>query len=294
MKTVPLMLVFAVAASAGLAAQTAPPISANDKPETTATAPEPTPGSGLLGLPVSAVADPGSRKAAGLLEQMVRALGGRAYLSIESMEQSGRTYGFYHGESSGAGVLYWRFWKWPDRERYEMTKQRNWSIVYNGNDAAEITYRGAAPLESDVLADYLRRHNHSLATVLRTWLQQPGVALLYEGMVAVDRRQAEQVSVLTANNDAVSISIDMDRHLPLRVAFSWRNPTYKDRTEESEVYDGYRVVQGIMTPSNITRYRDGEVVNQRFINDTKYNVALADSMFQTKISANANATPKKR
>ncbi len=73
-----------------------------------------------------------------------------------------------------------------------------------------------------------------------------------------------------------------------------RDPKYHDHMEESEVYDGYREVQGIMTPSNITRYRDDEMVNQRFFNETEYNVMLADSLFPPKSSAHASATPKQR
>jgi hypothetical protein len=39
-----------------------------------------------------------------------------------------------------------------------------------------------------------------------------------------------------------------------------------------------------MTPFSITRYKDGEPSNQRFINSVKYNQNLPGSMFETKAS----------
>src|SRR5947199_347816 len=74
--------------------------------------------------------DPGAAKARRLIDQMIEALGGNAYMSYTDMEQSGRTYGFFHGEPSGAGTVFWRMWKWPDKDRIELTKQRDWIIVH--------------------------------------------------------------------------------------------------------------------------------------------------------------------
>jgi len=237
---------------------------------------------GLLKLPLSS--EPSTQKAQQLLEQMVQALGGEAYLNMQDMEQTGRTYSFYHGESTGTGVLYRRLWKWPGKERMELTKQRDWYIIYNGENGYDVTFRGTAALEDAALADYLRRREHSLAVVLRIWLHSPGVVTLFVGEALAERRQTEQVSLLTAQNDSVSIYIDSDSHLPRRVSFIWRDDKTRDRTEEAEGYDNYRPVQGVLTPLSITRYRDGDIVNQRFITDTKYNQNLPDSLFAAAVT----------
>ena len=151
--------------------------------------------SGLLKFPPSS--DPSMQKAQQLLEQMVQALGGDAYLNLQDMEQSGRTYSFYHGESTGAGMLYRRLWKWPGKERVEMTKQRDWYVIYSGDKGYDVTYRGTAALDDAVLADYLRRREHSLPVLLRRWLHEPGVIVIYVGQALAERRQTEQVSLLT-------------------------------------------------------------------------------------------------
>lgn len=250
----------------------------------------PTAGAGLLHLPPTT--DPGSQKAKQLLEQMVEALGGQAYLEVQNMQQSGRTYGFYKGEPSGAGALFWRFWKWPDKDRIELTKQRDVVTLFAGDQGYDITYRGTAAVEAAQLEDYLRRRNHSLPWVLRRWLG-PGTIVLYEGQGVAERRQAEKVSIFNAQDDSVTLAIDSNNHLPLRVSFVWRDPKTRDRTEEAEGYDNYRPVQGIMTPFSITRYRNGEPTNQRFLTETRYNQNLADSLFQATVTLDAGKSRRK-
>jgi hypothetical protein len=243
----------------------------------------PTPvGSGLLHLPPSNEA--GAQKAGQLLEQMVAALGGAAYWNMHDMEQDGRTYSFYHGSPTGAGALFWRFWQPPDKERIELTKQRDWWVIYRGDEGFETTFKGTVPVEREQLEDYLRRRDHSLAWVLHKWFEEPGVALFYDGSGIAERKQSERVTVMNSRNDSTTIWIDSDTHLPLRTGFTWRDPKTRYRTEEWEGYDNYRPIQGIMTPFSITRYKDGEPSNQRFINGVKYNQNLPGSMFETKAS----------
>jgi hypothetical protein len=276
------------AADAGLSAARQQPRQPNTPPgESSALS-----ASGLLNLPPAN--DSGAQKAAQLLEQMVAALGGQAYLNLQDMQQVGRAFSFYHGESSGAGALFWRFWRWPDKERIELTKQRDWFIIYNGDKGYETTFRGTAAVEPETLQEYLRRRSHSLPWVLRKWLREPGVALFYEGQAMAERKRADQVSVLNAQNEGTTIYIDTATHLPLKVSFVWRDPKTRDRNEESEGYDNYRTVQGIATPFNITRYKNGDMVNQRFITETRYNQAVADSLFEPKPNVNAQAMPNRK
>ncbi len=68
-------------------------------------------------------------KAKVLVDQMIEALGGNAYLNIQDISQEGRTYSFHLGESEGVGVLFWRFYKFPDKERVELTKKAVMSFM---------------------------------------------------------------------------------------------------------------------------------------------------------------------
>src|SRR5581483_2643624 len=223
--------------------------------------------------------DESARKARTLLDQMIQALGGPAYMNIEDMSQEGRTYSFSHGDPSGAGAPYWRFWKWPDKDRLELTKQRDWVMINNGDQGYEVTYKGTAPQEKVALTDYLRRRQYSLEWVLRRWLKEPGIVVFYDGPAIAERRQTDQITILNTRNQSVSIDIDINTHLPLKKTFTWRDPTDRLKNEEFEVYDNYKLIQGVMTPLSVTRGHNGDPVNQRFISTEKYNQNLPDSMF---------------
>src|SRR5438445_13697871 len=65
------------------------------------------------------------RKAKALIDQMTQALGGQAYLNVQDSSQEGRTYSFHHGQPNSLGVLYWRVSNIPDKDRNDITLQRD-------------------------------------------------------------------------------------------------------------------------------------------------------------------------
>jgi hypothetical protein len=229
----------------------------------------------------TAAKDPGVKKAKQVLDDMIRALGGDAYLTLRDMKVEGRMYAFYHGRPNGLGVVYWRFWQWPDQERVELTKQRDVIELYLGDKGYEVTYKGTATQDLKLFAEYLRRRDHSLEVVIRTWLPAPGSMILYEGTAIVEQILADKVTILTGSNDSVTVAIDPRTHLPLKKSYSWRDPNDRQFDEESEVWGNYRMVQGINTPYSTVRYLNGEMSGQRFINNVSYNNGFDPGMFQT-------------
>ncbi len=235
-----------------------------------------------------------SAKAKALIDQAIQALGGQTYLTTQNISQQGRTYSFHRGEATSAGTLFWRFVKFPDRERIELTKQRDVAYVYSGDKGFEVTFKGTAALDDKALNEFLRRRDHSLELVLRKWINEPGVAFFYDGPAVAANKPADQVSVMNAKNDSVTLYFDSTTHLPLKKSFTWRDPTDNLRNTEEELYDAYRSTQGIMTPYSITRFYNGEMSNQRFLNNVTYNDALNDSMFDAKTTYDPNTLPPRK
>lgn len=238
----------------------------------------------------SPVAQQNAAKAKALLDQMIQALGGQAYLNIQDMEQQGRTYSFHMGRPNSVGTQFWRFYRYPDQERIEFTKKRDVILVFNGDKGYEITYKGTREQNAKDVADYLRRRQYSLDWVIRKWLSAPDVALFYEGQAVAAQKPVEQVTIMK-QDQSVTLYIDIDTHLPVKKTFFWRDPTDKQRNEEDEVFDNYRPVQSIMTPFSITRFYNGDMSNQRFLNEVKYNQGLSDSLFAASVP---NQLPQKR
>ncbi len=228
--------------------------------------------------------DAGAKKARAILDRMIQAMGGDAFLTYADMSQLGRVAAFYKGQPSGMSTPYWFFWKWPDMERVEVTKQRDIVYIHNGKNGYEITYKGTRAEDPEDHKKYVRNHEHSLQVVLRRWLKQPGTLLFYDGVGVADQRQVEKVTILNGNNESVTLSIDSFSHLLVRKSYQWREPDTRFFDTEEEVYGNYHVVQGIQTPRNLMSLHNGDVNQQRFIDKTTYNTGLPDSQFQATVT----------
>jgi len=221
-----------------------------------------------------------ARKAKAVIDEMIRTLGGPAYLNSQDISQEGRSYSLYHGQPRGGGVIFWHYYKYPDKDRTEFTKKRDVIYINNGDKGYEITFRGTHAQDSKELADFLRRRHYALDVVLRKWLVEPGVALFHEGESVAESKSVDQITVMNSHNEAVTLYIDSNTHLPVKKTFTWRDPADKQRNTEDEIYDNYREAQGIMTPFTLTRFFNGEMTSQRFLTSVTYNQGLADSKFQ--------------
>ena len=241
----------------------------------------------------AAPTDPFAVKARAAVDLMIKTLGGQAYLTYQTKPEEGRTYSFYQGQPRGAGTLYWRFWKYPDKDRTEVTKQRDIAYLITGNAGYEITFKGTALQEADVLADYLRRRDHSLEVVLREWMKNPQTIVLPAGSGVAEQTLCDLVTIVNPQNDSVTIAIDQLTHLPVQKTFTYRDKD-KYKVEEAEVFANYREQQGIMTPFTWTRKKDGLMAGQRFISKIDYNVEIPEAKFDTKVSYDPHELQKEK
>jgi len=253
-----------------------------------------------------------ARKARTVLDQTIQALGGQPYLTYENRSEEGRYYPLHHGRTESTGIAYRYYLEYPDRDRFEVihtkdvfllfgqvgnVKVKNKSdlvLIHNGDKGYEVTYKGTAAQDKPDLENYLRRREHSLEWVFRKWMRDPNVALFYDGAAVVDGKETEGVTLLNSLNDSVSVFLDLNSHYPVKISYSWRDPKDKQKNVEEEIYDSYKLVQGIWTPHSITRYFNGETSQQRFITTASYNLKLPDSMFEASVTYDPTAPLKKR
>ncbi len=221
--------------------------------------------------------DANAQQARQILDQCIKALGGNAYLSVRDIKQTGRGYGFHNNASTGVGIAFTRYYLYPDKERTELLK--DWIVIHTGDKGFETTFRGTKEEDPKDLANYVRRRQYALDFVLRDWLKQPGTALFYDGPTIAETKEVHKVTLINARNVGVSLYINAKNFLPVKKTYTYRDPDDNELSEESEIYDNYRPTQGIMTPFNVTRTRNGEMSSQRFLREVIYNSGLADSLF---------------
>jgi hypothetical protein len=205
---------------------------------------------------------------------MVQALGGQAWLNMKNQMRQGHIAAFFHGQPDAGTTEYWEYHAWPDHDRTEYTKHRDVVQFYVGRQGWEVTYRGKKPLPQEQVDDFLRRRDHSIETVVKVWLKDPKTILIYEGQRLAERHLAEQVTLISAENEAVTILMDVQTHLPLRRSFQWRDPLYKDKNTDAEEYDDYHTINGFPTPFTITRFKNDDVTRQQFLDHAAYNQEL--------------------
>src|SRR5271157_2491235 len=252
-----------------------------------------------------------ARKARAVLDTTIETLGGEPYLTYESRCEEGRYYPLYHGRTDSTGIPYRYYVEYPDKDRFEVIhtkdvfllfgsvndiKVKNKSdivLIHNGDKGYEVTYKGTAAQDKVDLENYLRRRQHSLEWVFRKWIRDPSVAMFYDGLAVVNGKETEGVTLLNSQNDSVSVYLDQNTHYPVRISYSWRDPKDKQKNVEEEVYDSYKLVQGIWTPLSITRYFNGETSQQRFITTASYNLKLSDAMFEAAVTYDPKALVKR-
>jgi hypothetical protein len=215
-----------------------------------------------------------AKKARAALDAMVQAMGGQAWLNMKNMMRQGHVAGFDHGQPGEGTTDYWEFHAWPDQDRIEFTKHRDVVQFYLARQGWEVTYRGNKALPQEQVDDWLRRRDHSIETVVKTWLSDPATILVYEGQRLAERHLADQVTLISAQNESVTIQMDTQTHLPLRRTFEWRDPVFKDKNLDVEEYDDYHTFDGIPTAFTITRFKNDQIIRQYFLVHVTYNQQL--------------------
>ena len=228
-----------------------------------------------------------------LLDECFQALGGQAWLNRKNIQTYGHRGRFFRGTPTGLIIDFTSVWRFPDANHSESERigfitdksmilpGKKIDVVHLWTDdkGYEVTYKGKTELPKDQVEDYYRRRAHSVEAIYRTWLKAPGVMVVYEGTSMVERRLADKVTILSDNNDAVTLELDATTHLPIRRTFEWRNETFQDHDKDEEEYEDYHTVQGLPTAYSITRYHNGDMDSQTFFTKIAYDVDLPANYF---------------
>jgi hypothetical protein len=228
-----------------------------------------------------------------LIDEMIAALGGDAWLNRATISTEGRTATFFQGRPN-PGVDYANDYRrfatagQPDATRQNFLGDRGMILpgkvvdvvhIWRDGHGYEITYKGRTELPEKQVASFYRNRAHSIEEVIHNWIHQSGVMIVAEGTTMVERRLADKVSVLTADNDNVTFELDATTHLPLRRTFQWRNPEFRDFDEEVETFDDYHTIQGLPTALTLTIYHNGDIASQRYLTKVTYNEPLDPTLF---------------
>ena len=164
-----------------------------------------------------------------LMDAMVAALGGDAWLARDTERLEGRGATFYKGLPNPYESQFEEYLRLePFGERVVIvskqgvfipTTKRDIAEVWTPENGYEVNYHGRKDLPKIDVEEFERRRRHSLDIVVRDWMKRPGTLVTFEGTEMDDRHLVDRVSVLTADNDGITLGLDQTSHLPRSRSF---------------------------------------------------------------------------
>jgi hypothetical protein len=218
-------------------------------------------------------------KAKQILQEAIVALGGNTYLNVHDSTCTGRLGQFDHsGELTGFGHFI-DYEVPPDKERQENLPKRNIIEIYNGDKGWDLDRGGVSEAPQVDLVDFVEGNKKDLDNILRYRIHEPGMIFRYAGPDVVDLKQVDWVELVDSDNRTIRIAIATATHLPVRKVVDTRDPKTRRKSEEIDYYSNYHPLEGIQTPFQITRERNGIKIFQVFFDKCDYNTNLPESLF---------------
>src|ERR1700730_16060122 len=136
-----------------------------------------------------------------VIDECGEALGGAKFLSLDNVVESGRAYSFYREQLNGLTIarIARRFLNKvedPSKtlavlEREDFGKKLDYGVLFQQDDAYDITFRGARPLATDRFERYKRSTLNDIFYILRERLHEPGMVFESRGSEVWDNSPVE-------------------------------------------------------------------------------------------------------
>lgn len=218
-------------------------------------------------------------KAKQLLQQTIEAMGGDAFLNVRDMTCTGRYGQFGHSGEMEGFEKFQDYSEPPNMSRTENLPQRNIIEVYNTDKGWTLDRGGVSEAPTADVIRFQEGIKKDIGNILRNRIHEPDMGFRYTGIDIVDLHEVDWVELTDSEDRTLRIAIDRSSHLPIRRDVEQRNPTTRATTKEMDVYSNYHPIDGIQTPFQIERDRNGMKIYQVFFDSCQYNVGLSASLF---------------
>lgn len=223
-----------------------------------------------------------------MVDRAIAALGGDRFVHMQNRVTSGRVYSFFHDKLSGLDVarIYSEYLPQAPakglaiREREVLGKKQDYSYLFLEDQAWDITYRGARPVDDETWDRYFRTTENDILYILKVRRNEPGMTFDYVGADVYVSTHVEIVDITDAQDRTVRVYFDHNTMLPIRETYSWLDPDTKQRNDAETNYDKWRDAGGVMCPYTIERERNGYKTYQMFANTVEVDQALPPKIFE--------------
>jgi len=221
-------------------------------------------------------------KAKQVLNQLISAMGGDAYLQTRETDCTGRLAQFEHNGDLSGYTNFRDYWHLPDKNRteYEVKGAKGGLLgvligsipfkggtiieMYNGDDGWTMDRGGVSEQSAVNISDFKEQTKRDIDNVLRFRLKEEGMLFRYGGMDLVDMKPVEWVELVDREDRTFRYAVLQNSHLLARSIVITRDETTRERTEEVTSYGNYHMQGQVMAPLQVERKRDGRRQFQAF------------------------------
>lgn len=238
-------------------------------------------------------------KAKQLLQQVITALGGQAYLNVRDTQCDGRIAQFGTAGTLMGFSLFHDYWLLPDKHRVEYISKGEHSVlafllgtdelmishggelvtILNGHEGWTLDKGGVTNEPDDVIQAFGEQVKTGMNNMLRQRMKEPGVDVQYAGPDLIDMKESEWIEFTDSEHHDMRLGVDKYTHLPLRWVVATRNPETRERTEMITSFTQYLVIDGVKSPLSLELYRGDRKLSQTFLSNCKYNADLDPQFF---------------
>ena len=217
-------------------------------------------------------------KAREILNQLIDALGGPAYLEARERQCDGRRAKIGHNGEMDGYIDFKDFWRYPDKHRIDYSKKGNIIDLFIGDQGWTLDRTGVSEEPATAVSEFQALMTNSVDNLLRHRLRDPALNLHYAGRGIVDMLEADWVEVPAADS-TLRLAVARSTHLLLRSVVASVNQEMNERTEETFIYTNYRRKDGVMVAMQISRERDGRRYYQAFYDTCTFNPNFPEDTF---------------
>jgi outer membrane lipoprotein-sorting protein len=218
-------------------------------------------------------------KAKQILQQLIDALGGPAYLEIKESNCEGRLARFGHNGELTGYTNFKVYWHYPDKNRTDYSKKGVIINLYNGDQGWTLDRGGVTELPAPEVADFQEQAKRDINNLLRLRLKEPGMTFRFGGTDIVDLKTVDWVAIVDSEQRNFRLAVDRSSHLLVRSVVTIEDETRQDRSVVTNIYTNFQLMEGAQTPLQITSDRDGHRINQVFLTSCKYNPGFPGDFF---------------
>jgi len=218
-------------------------------------------------------------KAKQLLAQLIDAMGGQSFLNFRESQCTGRISQFGSNNALTSYLEFKDYWRYPNLNRIDFGKKGNIIDLFLGNDGWTMDHDGVSEEPSEKVYEFQDKLRKDPKHLLRYRLKEEGMAFRYGGQDLIDLKPVDWVELQDSDGRTYRIAVQRESHLLVRFTVITKDTESGDLIEEVTSYANYHPLDGVQTPLQAVRTRNGRRMFQAFYDSCTYHPNLAPDFF---------------